>query len=169
MRYTSKKPQVQTDFDECYNGCMGIGNDFCQKYDKSNEGYCCVSQFQTGKSDGKCTQYLSSSEFGFCSYQVDHQFAKKMACPFLESVCSPRNSKNKEKVSVSADGKVSTIKSHLPMRKNQLCYYDISASAAQSRQDDFMILKIVQLKDVSLEVMISGSKTDDFMDLCTNL
>ena len=88
---------------------------------------------------------MSSSEFGFCSYQVDHPFAKKMACPFLESVCSPRNTENKEKVSVLADGEVSTVKSHLPMRKSQLCYYDISASAAQSRPDDYIILRVVQL------------------------
>ena len=29
-KYTSKEPQILTDSEECYNGCMSIGNNFCQ-------------------------------------------------------------------------------------------------------------------------------------------
>ena len=51
-----------------------------------------------------------------------------MACPFLDSVCSGRSSADKYKdiVTVSITGKTQILKPHMALRKDQLCYYEVS-------------------------------------------
>ena len=104
---------------------------------------------------------------------MDHPFAKRMACPFNDQVCSSRivSNSHKDSVAISTTGKSQTLKPHQPLRKKQLCYYEVSGGkdGELAKTDDYLIFQITSLSDVKLSVMIAEKKTSDFMDLCENL
>ena len=59
----------------------------------------------------------------------------------------------------------------MALRKNQLCYYEVSGGkiGETPSTDDFLIFKVVTLYNANLGLMIGEMKTDDFMDYCENL